>query len=249
MVFKIVFDSGAWSKVSGAANHLTLDGLIGYLRVNALQCDAYFNYDTDFSDNGFDRNIINQIKMEDAGLTPIPVVHNLFDGEIDYYLSTGKYDYIALGSRQITNFDDFAYAVNRIKKGNPNIKIHWFGGSRYDWLCKLPIASCDTTSWAMTGKYGEINFWNPNIEGLDKAQKIYTAGTLKDDLGPSQYHYVTYKWRDEVDHYLKDTFGLVYDDLCGYDAVINMMLVNTRFYAEQERRINEERMRRGIPLE
>jgi hypothetical protein len=187
--------------------------------------------------------------MEDAGLHPVPVVHNLFDGEIDYYLSTGKYDYIALGSSQITNFDDLAYAVYRIKKGNPNIKIHWFGGSRYDWLCQLPISSCDTTSWAMTGKFGEINFWNPNIEGLDKAQKIYTAGTLKDDFGPSQYHYVTYPWRDEVDQYLKDTFGLTYEDLCGYDAVINMMLVNTRFYAEQERRINEERMRRGIPLE
>jgi hypothetical protein len=251
MVLKIVFDSGAWSKVSGAASHLSLQGLIGYLLEgnNASRYHLYFNFDTDFSDNGFDRNIANQIRMEDAGLHPVPVVHNLFDGEIDYYVNCGKYDCVALGSSQITNFDDFAYAVYRIKKGNPNIKIHWFGGSRYEWLCKLPIASCDTTSWAMTGKFGGINFWNPHLSGLNKTHSIYTAGVIKDDLGPSEHHYVTYKWRDEVDKYLKDTFGLVYGDLCGYDATINMMLVNLRFYVEQEKRINDERLRRDIPLE
>jgi hypothetical protein len=249
MVFKLIFDSGAWSKDSGVASHLSLEGLIGYLLNTATRFDFYISFDTDFSDNGFDRNIVNQIKMENAGLNPVPVVHNLFDGEIDYYLSSGKYDYIALGSSQITNFDDLAYAVYRIKRGNPDIKIHWFGGSRFDWLCKLPIASCDTTSWAKTGEFGHINYWNAHVSGLNKTHKIYTAGTLKDNFESGEYHYVTYPWRDEVDQYLKDTFGLTYGDLCGYDAVINMMLVNVRFYAEQEKRINEERLRRGIPLE
>jgi hypothetical protein len=249
MVFKLIFDSGAWSKDSGVASHLSLEGLIGYLLNNATRFDFYISFDTDFSDNGFDRNIVNQIKMENAGLNPIPVVHNLFDGEIDYYLNSGKYNYIALGSSQITNFDDLAYAVYRIKRGNPDIKIHWFGGSRFDWLCQLPIASCDTTSWAMMGKFGHINYWNPLASGLNKAHLIYTAGVIKEDFGAGQYHYVTYPWRDEVDQYLKDTFGLTYGDLCGYDAVKNMMLVNVRFYAEQQKRINEERLRRGIPLE
>jgi hypothetical protein len=249
MVFKIVFDSGAWSFVRGVAIRLSLNGLIGFLQSNGFRFDIYFSYDTNFTNNGFDHNIANQIKMEEAGLNPVPVVHNLFDGEIDYYVNSGKYDYIALGSSQTTNFDDFAYAVNRIKKGNPNIKIHWFGGSKYEWLCQLPIASCDTTSWAKTGQFGEINYWNPNLSGLKKSQKIYTAGEMKDDFASGQYHYVTYPWRDEVDKYLKDTFGLVYGDLCGYDATINMMLVNLRFYAEQEKRINEERIKRGIPLE
>ena len=186
--------------------------------------------------------------MENAGLTPAPVVHNLFDGEIDFYVNSGKYDYIALGSRQTTNFDDLAYAVYRIKKSNPNIRIHWFGGSRFDWLCKLPIASCDSTAWALTGKYGEINFWNPHLPGLNKVHSIYTTGLIK-DFAEGEYHYVTYPWRKDVDEYLFNIFGLTFQDLCGYDSAFNMQLINARFYAEQEKRINDERMRRGIPLE
>jgi hypothetical protein len=60
---------------------------------------------------------------------------------------------------------------------------------------------------------------------------------------------VTYSWRKELDAYLQETFNLTFHDLCGYDAAYNMQLVNTRFFVEQERRINDERIRRGIALE
>ena len=249
MMFKIIFDSGAWSFVSGVANKLSLNGLIGYLQTNGFRFQIYFNFDTDFTDDGFDHNIANQIKMEDAGLNPVPVVHNLFDGEIDYYVNSGKYNYIALGSRQTTNFDDLHYAVYRIKNANPEIKIHWFGGSRFDWLCRLPIASCDTTSWAMMGKFGHINYWNPRLPGLNKAHIIYTGGTIKEEPMEDAHHYVTYRWSDDVDEYIFKNFRLTYEDLCGYDAAFNMQLVNVRFYAEQEKRINDERLKRGIALE
>jgi hypothetical protein len=53
--------------------------------------------------------------MEQAGLRPVPVIHNIFNLEIDYYVKSGKYDYLALGSSQVTNFNDLAYAVYRIK--------------------------------------------------------------------------------------------------------------------------------------
>ncbi len=69
------------------------------------------------------------------------------------------------------------------------------------------------------------------------------------DVEEGKYEYVTYPWRNDLDAYLNDTFGLTFRDLCGYDAAFNMQLINTRFYAELERRINEERLRRGIPLE
>jgi hypothetical protein len=64
---------------------------------------------------GSANNIANQIKMEQAGLRPVPVIHNIFNLEIDYYVKSGKYDYLALGSSQVTNFNDLAYAVYRIK--------------------------------------------------------------------------------------------------------------------------------------
>ena len=247
MADSIILDSGAWSVAQGTAD-LSLEGFISYVNTSGHFFDRYFNFDTDFSDHGFDNNIVHQIKMERAGLKPVPVVHNLFDSEIDYYVDSGKYDWIALGSKQTTNFDDLAYAVYRIKKGNPAIRIHWFGGSKFEWLCKLPVASCDTTSWASTGKFGFIRYWNPADPGFDKGHTIYTSGVIK-EIEFGEYEFVTYPWRKELDQYLYNTFGLTFHDVSAYDAAYNMQLVNTRFYIEQEKRTNEERIKRGIPLE
>ncbi len=247
MIISVILDSGAWTVAQGVAS-LSLEGLISYLKMNGHHFDRYFNFDTDFSNNGFDNNIIHQIKMERAGLKPVPVVHNLFDGEIDYYVESSKYDWIALGSSQITNFDDLAHAVYRIKNGNPAIRIHWFGGSKFEWMCKLPIASCDTTGWASTGKFGFLKYWNPADDRFYKGHTIYVSGVIK-DIEAGKYEYVTYPWRKEVDKYIEETFGLTFGDLCGYDSAFNMQLINTRFFVEQEQRINAERIRQGIPLE
>jgi len=248
MINSIIGDSGAWSVAQGTSN-LTIEEVISFLESFGHLFDRYFNFDTDFSEQGFDHNIANQIRMEQAGLKPVPVVHNFFNDEIEYYLDSGKYDWLALGSSQSTNFDDIKYAVDKIKKwGNPNIKIHWFGGSKFEWLCQLPIASCDTTSWAQTGMYGYIYYWNPENPDFNKTDKIYIGGRMKGEV-KGDYDFVNYPWRKDLGEYLFKTFDFTYADLCGYDDKINMQLVNTRFFAEQEKRINDERVRRGISLE
>ena len=247
MIDNIVADSGAWSVAKGTSS-LTLEEVISYFKLWGHKFCDYFNFDTDFSDKGFENNIANQLKMESAGLNPIPVVHNFFDREIDYYVESEKYQWLALGSSQSTNFDDFRYAVHRIKKGNPDIKIHWFGGSRFEWLIQLPVASCDTSSWAKSGSFGFINFWNEKKEGLNKTDRIYVGGRVRQD-DKDIYHFVTYPWRDELETYLRESFGFEYRDLCGYDDKFFMQVVNTRFYEELEQKVNEERIKRGIPLE
>lgn len=250
MVNKIVADSGAWSVAKGVSD-LTIEKVIAYFTEHGGKFDppGYFNFDTDFGDNGFENNISNQMRMEREGLSPIPVVHNFFDEEIDYYVGTGRYPWLALGSSQTTNFGNLKYAVDRIKTwGNPNIKVHWFGGSRFDWLIRTPIASCDTSSWAKQGKYGHIRYWNPHNEDVDKADAIYVGGWIREQP-PGVYHIMEYPWKDELEGYLTATFGLKIRDLWGNDNGSNMQLVNTRFYAELERRINEERIKRQIPLE
>ena len=247
MVASIIADSGAWSVAKGKSD-LTIEQLISYLKLWGGCFDRYFNFDTDFSDRGFANNIANQILMERARLTPVPVVHNFYDREIDYYIDTGKYDWLALGSSQSSNFKALSHAVNRIKRRNPAIKIHWFGGSKYEWLCQLPIASCDTSSWAKTGIYGFINYWNPHEPAFNKTHRIYISGPLK-PTKRNEYHFVTYLWRKELEEHLQNTFGYTYQDLCGYGDKYYMQVVNTRFYVELERRINEERLKNDIPLE
>lgn len=248
IVESIIADSGAWTVAQGTKN-FSVESLISYLQLWGDKFDLYFNFDTDFSDHGFENNIAHQIQMERAGLHPVPVIHNFYDEEIEFYVKSGKYEWLALGSSQSTNFDAIKYAVDRIKTwGNPAIKIHWFGGSKFDWLCRLPIASCDTTSWAKTGSVGYIYYWNPHVKKPYKAHKIYVSGLVKDPE-INEFHFVTYPWRDDLEEYLNDAFGLTYCDLCGYGDKYHMQLVNTRFYAELEKRINAERAVRGISLE
>ncbi len=248
MIDSLVADSGAWSVAQGNSE-LSFEEVAVFLSEHGHHFDFYFNFDTDFSDRGFEHNIANQVEMERRGLKPVPVVHNFYDDEIDYYVESGKYDWLALGSSQSTSFDAIKYAVDRIKTwGNPDIKIHWFGGSKYEWLCQLPIASCDTTSWAAMGKYGHIMYWNPNNPGLNKADRIYVGGIMK-EFKESEHHINTYFGRTELKAHLAENFDLTFEDLSGYNCFFNMQLVNTRFFVEHERRINEERVRRGIPLE
>jgi len=247
MVESIVADSGAWSVAKGKST-LPLDALISYLKLWGHLFDWYFNFDTNFSDQGFKDNYENQLRMEKEGLTPIPVVHNFFNFEIDFYMSLGRYPWLALGSAQSKTFDDFEYAVNRIKRKDSSVKIHWFGGSRYEWLIQTPVASCDTSSWAKAGSYGYILYWNDHQEGLYKGRRIYVGGYIKDEDDGS-YHFVTYRWRKDLEEYLDKNFHLEYGDLVGYNDIFNMQVINTRFYVELEKRVNAERQKRGIPLE
>ena len=247
MIDSIIADSGAWSVAKGKSI-LSIDALIAYLKLWGHLFDRYFNFDTNFSDKGFKDNYNNQRKMEKEGLHPIPVVHNFFNFEIDFYMSSGKYQWVALGSAQSKNFSDFQYAVDRIKRKDPNVKIHWFGGSRFEWLIQTPVASCDTSSWVRTGGFGCIYYWNDHKEGIYKADRIYVGGYIKDEDDGS-YHFVTYPWRKELEEYLFKNFGFEYGDLLGYEDKFNLQLINTRFYADLEKRVNTERLKRGIPLE
>lgn len=243
----IIADSGAWSVAKGT-KIFSLASLISYLQLWGLMFDFYFTFDTDFRDDGFENNISHQVRMERAGLKPVPAIHNFYDDEIDYYTKSGKYDWLALGSSQSTNLDAIKYAVDRIKWANPAIRIHWFGGSNYEWVCKLPIAACDTTSWEATAAFGYINYWNPHEESFYKGHRIYVSGLIK-PVETNEYHFMTYPWRNELEQYLYDTFGYTYGDLCGYRDKHLMWVVNARFYADLEKRVNAERIARGIPLE
>ena len=249
MINELICDSGAWSVAQGNSD-LTLQAVIAFLKMFGDRFNYYFNFDTNFTAQGFASNLENQIAMEKAGLKPVPVIHNFVTDEIEYYIKCGKYDRLALGSSQSTNFDDIRYAVDKIKTwGNPDIRIHWFGGSRFDWLVQLPIASCDSSSWAATGKFGGIRYWNPHEKKLNKTHDIYVGGKIK-NVKDGEYHFISYPWRRELEDYLHDTFRFTYLDLLVHGVgYYNMMVVNTRFYAEMEKRINEERIKRGVPLE
>jgi len=55
-------------------------------------------------------------------------------------------------------------------------------------------------------------------------------------------------WKKQLDEYLA-SFGFTYEDLCGYDDIVNKMIVNTRYFTKMEDRINQERVKTGVALE
>ena len=246
MLDEIILDSGAWSMVKGTFKY-SLDEYISFLRHVGVKVNRYFNLDAEFSTDGLEANYENQILLENAGFIPVPVVHNFHNKEIEFYCTCGKYDWIALGSSQASNFKEVRYAVNKAKRANPEIKIHWFGGSKFEWLTELPIAACDTSSWAATGSYGNINFWNEDKPGINKTDQVYIGGRME-GCRRSKYHYVTYPWRANLEQYLRDTFHFDKPFEALLSGAENMQLVNLRFYVELEQRINDERRRKGIEL-
>jgi hypothetical protein len=107
MIRSLIADSGAWSVAQGKST-LTIAEVISHLQLWGSYYDLYFNFDTNFSTTGFNHNIANQVMMEHAGLKPVPVVHNFFNHEIGWYLNSGKYDWLALGSSQAKKFKDIS---------------------------------------------------------------------------------------------------------------------------------------------
>jgi hypothetical protein len=245
MIGKIIGDSGAFSVASGTSD-ISLQQVIFFFKKFGSKLEWYANFDANFSDHGFDENISNQLDMEKKGLSPVPVIHNFFTGEIEYYVKSGRYPVLALGSSQTTSFDNLRFAVDKIKLLNPDIKIHWFGGSKFDWMIRLPIAFCDTSSWAFTGKYGNINYFNPKT---GKNDVLYVGGRAEKSKD-AKYHFLTYPWNKDVEQYLWENFKLTFRDLNQPNGGnFNKQVVNLRFFVEHEKRINQERIKRGVPLE
>ena len=150
-------DSGAFSlnnrqKETGPS--INFRGYLDYVKTYRSYYDRIYNFDCDFGDDGFDTNIYYQKRMEEAGLDPVPVVHSIFNNdEIDYYIKSG-YKTVALGSPQITGFGTLSYVMSKFK--GTGIKIHLFGNASFEFLTSFPIYSCDSCTWAITGKFGEI---------------------------------------------------------------------------------------------
>lgn len=235
---KIILDSGTWSlnkSKDADTSGITLLRYKDYLSAFGDLFNFYFNFDSDFTDNGFHTNRYNQEYLERHELNPIWVVHNIYNNEFQYCIDRG-FKLIALGSTQITSQKIMAH-VTRILDGT-GIKVHTLGKSGWDLLAYFPISSSDSAMWARGGGYGFIYYWNPRRQGEDKTDRIY----LEEYLNPNCTHknsYYSYEFKEDFDAYLLNTFNLKYYDFFGKGAAYNKMLVNTYYYVQLEKEINK----------
>ncbi|MBM4289100.1 MAG: hypothetical protein FJ135_13330 [Deltaproteobacteria bacterium] len=117
------------------------------------------------------------------------------------------------------------------------MKVHLFGTSKYDYLVKLPIFSCDSTTGAKMGAYGSILYWNPHKNNVDKTEAIYVDEFVHNP--PKRRHYLaTYAFRSELQNYLATTLGIGFDHFYGPEGHFYKQLVNLDFMAKLENRVN-----------
>lgn len=247
---KIILDSGTWTlnKAKGSdVKWINLDNYQRYLKRCGHLYDFYFNFDSDFTESGAETNQYNQMILEDAGLNPVPIVHDIYGPEIDQYIKAG-YKTVGLGSTQIKNQEIMAHVI-RCFDGT-GIDLHTLGKSGWNLLAYFPISSSDSAMWARAGGYGYIHYWNPKREGDDKTDRIYLQEYLSTEHS-RQIEYFNYEYKDDFDAFLLNTFGLRYYDFFGKDNAdnsnaYNKMLVNMYYYVQLEEEINKMHKKFGF---
>jgi hypothetical protein len=239
----LILDSGAWTD-QRSPFPTDIDEYINYLAAAGKYYDFYFNLDQDFNENVFSgTNLKNLLKLEEARLKPVPVIHSLYTGEIEYYLNR-EYPVVALGSSYATRLDALKLVFERFEK-YPTVKIHIFGTTNYGNLIEVPVYSVDSSSWGTQGKFGNICYWNPESDKLDKSEEIYIGGYYHSDEQP-KHRFVTYYCKQQLEEYLEKTFHFTYQDLLGDGGYYNMQVINIHHYAELEKRITAEHRKRGF---
>jgi len=243
MLDGLILDCGAWTDQK-SPNPTDIDDYINYLLIAGKHYDFYFNLDQDFDENVFSSlNLRHLLKLEESGLAPVPVIHSLYDGEIEYYIDRG-YKMLALGSSYATRPDALKFVFDKFAK-YPDVKIHIFGTASYENLIHVPAYSVDSSSWGTSGKFGQLNYWNPESKKVDKTERIYIGGYYhpNDVRGD---HFLNYNCKTYLEEYLYKTFNFTYEDLIGDDGYYNLQVVNIHYFVELEHRINDEHKKRGF---
>ncbi len=240
---KIILDCGTWT-LNYAKNpdfkRITLDNYIRYLKRFGHLFDFYFNFDDNFTSSGVEKNQYNQKLMEDAGLSPVPVVHDIYGDEIDQYIYA-EYKRVALGSSQVNSQRHMAQITRRFD--GTGTELHLLGQSGIRLLGYFPISSSDSTLFANPGKMGFIKYWNPQRTGDEKTDTIYLEERISEKI-KHKHMYSTYEYKKDLDAFLQNTFGLDYYDLVGKGSAVNKMLVNMYYAVQLEAEIN--RMHQGF---
>ena len=238
----IMLDAGTYElnngKKSASPMALTLTGYKTYLKYFGNRFNHYFNFDEDFSTEGMMTNLCNLEELEKSGLSPIPVVHDIYGDEIPLFIERG-YKYIALGSSQITSKKHLEHVMRQF--AGTEIKVHLFGNSSFEYLSNFPIYSCDSARWAHSTRNGVLYFWNHEKPGLNKTEQII----LDRINGPSKSNTILKTGgHKEFINLIQDKFGIDIITLLSFWDYQH--LINIHYMVELETAINKIQREEGF---
>jgi len=157
----LMLDSGAFSAWTKNAQ-IDIQEYIQFIKDHLHCIDHYFNLDViGEAEEGAKATYDNQMIMEKAGLSPIPVYHC---GEDISWLKqyAEDYGYVGIGGLAGT---PTRYRHNQLKRvflaiadkeGYPTVKLHGFAITSIRTMIEFPWYSVDSTSWVLTSRYGTV---------------------------------------------------------------------------------------------
>jgi hypothetical protein len=237
MIGSLILDSGTYSlnrNPKKYASKVTLEGYKSYLRQLGRYFDFYFNFDQDYSRDGFEVNLANQLELEQAGLIPVPVVHDCYGHEIQYYIDHG-YQMISIGSGELKK--EGVEELYRIieKPYSQGIKIHLLGCTDFSKLAYLPVFSADSATFNQAASRGNLLYWNPRLPDIDKTEKIRFIYGLPRRL--MRKHIDDHYYWDEVEEYLNQELNYSIEDLNGPGGITKRLVANLHHFVQLDKRV------------
>jgi len=230
MIDMLILDSGAWSLNNNKSHPKEMavpNKLMFYLQDFGHRFDFYFNYDSDFTIGGFENNYLNQLQLEKAGLSPVPVVHDYYGRtEIDHYIKKG-YRRVALGSFKNRKIEDILHATKRLK--DAGIEVHLFKNASFNHLSRLPVDSADASSWAQNNAHGCIAIWNPNLVSENKTQ-VFRMQDFQSKNARGVPYLNDHRYKDEILEIIFQSTGITYNNLMGLDSNLYRAVLNCFYY-------------------
>jgi hypothetical protein len=150
-------DSGAFSALTQKAP-IQVNDYIGWLKRNRHWFTVYANLDVIGDPKA---TLRNQMTMEDAGLTPIPVFHGGSDWSyLEHYIE--QYPYICIGG--IVGKNATPFLIQCLKMAQGKSVFHAFGNTSWEVFLDLPLYSVDSSTWGMVFRYGRLTLFD-DIKG------------------------------------------------------------------------------------
>jgi hypothetical protein len=156
---ELFLDSGAYSAWS-QGKEINIDEYISFIKENKEVIDVYANLDVI---GNAEATWNNQMRMEKAGLKPLPVFHYGEDLKWLKRILDQNYGYISFGGMVPISTGDLIHWLDQLFKiyicdpdGMPHTKVHGFGLTSLRLMLRYPWYSVDSTSWVVTGRMGSI---------------------------------------------------------------------------------------------
>lgn len=257
MINGLILDCGAFSlnnkELSPEALALECDRLFlqyrDYTKLTQNDYDFLFSFDDDFTPNGFDHNLQRLIDLEAVGISVVPVIHNLHNHEIDFFINAKpKYPIVAIGQCKADNRKDLNVLFKAVDPLYSNgIRVHLFGMTTPRLISHVPAYSCDSKTWMDYAGRGRALYYDHESGFLNKQTLIH----FPDKEDPRNYteatYYKNFRRMDAFLAHIKSKLDLGLEDLIAEQTqAMSLNLVNALYFMELEELITKENQDRGI---